>query len=112
MFCLIFTVKVSSAVFICENEAKFALIWSKDCATGVNRSIGYSVFTTEEKNIITYRTAKAICIRECLNVNFPCSQKGRWFYNAGDNLFLSKWVLFCRFFAFKNHNGKIELIMS
>ena len=66
----------------------------------------------KKKNIITYRTAKAICIRECLNVNFPCSQKGRWFYNAGDNLFLSKWVLFCRFFAFKNHNSKIELIMS
>ena len=83
MFCLIFTVRVSSADFICENEATFALIWSKDCATEVNRSIGYSVFTTEEKNIITYRTAKAICIRECLNVNFPCSQKGRWFIRQG-----------------------------
>ena len=49
MLCLIFTVRVSSADFICENEAKFALIWSKDCATGVNRSIGHLFFTTEEK---------------------------------------------------------------
>ena len=73
---------MSSADFICENEAKFALIWSKD-ATEVNCSIGHSVFTTVEKNIITYRTAKAICIRECLNVNFPCSQKGRWFITQG-----------------------------